>query len=204
LHSLSLKMADIINSETPKITNMQKLQRLGTGQNFITSKAKAVWFFRENGQYHAYDETIYGELSDRIENAFQRTQGIGLIREMAITCTINNVTATKLFEIDFDEMTSTMQGASKMKHITRGVWFFQRGDGSWYPYDMEVAALLENAVVTIKSAPPPKPTFKVNVDDARFVVAVGPELTQFRQYRTKGKPEGRAVQRGYKGIVLQN
>jgi len=89
------------------IKNMLMLQRRNTYTPYLTTKAKAHWFYREGGKYLPYDD----DMSHTMEEAFKEKGGIG-------TANYND------YEFNFDKLTSMKKGASKAKLILRGVWFF--------------------------------------------------------------------------------
>jgi len=184
-----------MEDEAPKsiseIKNMLLLQKRNTYTSYLTTKAKAHWFYREAGKYNSYSD----EISYDIEQAFLNQQGLGTV-------------CHNDYEFNFDKMTSTKKGASKPKYIMRGVWFFREEDGTWQPYEMDTAGDLESEVQKVEKGQMKLSDFKVKVTDTppRFVIPVGEGLDRFKQIReTKNaNPQGRAVLRGYNGSIYKN
>jgi len=172
------------------IKNMLMLQRRNTYTPYLSTKAKAHWFYREGGKYFPYDD----ETSMNIEQMFQEKKGIG-------------VAVKDLFEFHFDNMTSIKKGASKPKSILRAVWFFRDKEGTWFPYEMDTAGDLEAAVQNVETGKAKISDFKVKVSDnpPRFVIPVGESVENFKQIReTKNaNPKGRQVLRGYNGTIYK-
>eukprot|EP01124_Arcella_intermedia_P019591 TRINITY_DN26916_c0_g1_i1.p1 TRINITY_DN26916_c0_g1~~TRINITY_DN26916_c0_g1_i1.p1 ORF type:complete len:223 (+),score=49.43 TRINITY_DN26916_c0_g1_i1:86-670(+) len=177
-------------------TNMKRLHTLGTGDSFLTSDARPMWFYREGGLYHPYDPSLYSNLSTIIEDAFQSTEGMGIV-EQTVKCKINKKDVEKNFKFNFDDMTSIMEGASKPKVIMRGLWFFEKESGVLYPFPPETAARLENSFVLAKAT---KSSFRVPVDGHKYVLGIDTSngtYNNFKQFKIGGKSEGRRVFRGY-------
>jgi len=102
-------------------------------------------------------------------------------------------------KVDFTKMVEKSAVKKGVKRaLMRGVWFYQEDDGSWSPYDAYCSQLLEKEYQT--------GTFsKVNVSDKppRWVISFADgSYKQFRQTKG-GNPNGRAVQRGYKGNTFE-
>jgi len=155
---------------------------------FLTFKG-THWYYRENKKWVIYDKTE----SDAIEKAFTSCQGIGHVQ-------IEH--AGKHYNIHFDKMKSTLQGANKAKHITRGAWFYQDEDGEWQPFMSDVAAKLEfnfQKLQAMGGSDGHFPKVDVTKNPRRYVEAVpGSNLTQFRQIRESENANkgGRPVRRG--------
>jgi len=183
------KQQDTADNLTP--VPMVKLAQ-GRGVAFLGTKAKAHWYFRENQRWWPYED----EDSGNLEQLFKGNDGKGKVQ-------------FKDFSIDFDTLTSVKQGASKPKHITRGVWFFKDDvDGSWQPYMSDIASHLEEFYQLLEQTRGNDADFNLEVSNKppRFVKAVeGSNLTEFKQYRqTKNaNPEGRPVLRGYNGTLYK-
>jgi len=100
------------------------------------------------------------------------------------------------------------KGVSKAKHILRGLWFYRNKDGSWQPYEHDVAAELETAVQSVEKNEVKLSDFKIKVTDnpPRFVIPEGKTTDRFKQIREtkKANPNGRAVLRGYNGSIYKN
>jgi len=130
-----------------------------------------------------------------MEKAYQQTGGI-------------NSTTMGDFILDFDNLTSMKKGASKSKHILRGLWFYHNKDGSWQPYEHDIAGELETAVQSVEKNETKLADFKVKVTDnpPRYVIPIGVTTDKFKQIReTKNaNPSGREVLRGYNGSIYKN
>jgi len=101
--------------------------------------------------------------------------------------------------VDFNKMVEKSNAKKGAKRsLTRGVWFFQDDDGTWAPYDAYCSQILETEYQTGSFA-------KVNVSEKppRWVIAFADgSYKQFRQTKG-GNPNGRPVQRGYKGQTTE-
>jgi len=164
----------------------------GKGVAYLGTKAKAHWYFREHQKWWPYEDEDSGE----IESLFKAHEGKG-------SCLFKD------FTLNFDEMTSMKKGASKHKHITRGVWFYKDDEtNDWQPYMADIAAHLEEFYQVLEKSNGTDLDFVLEVSSKpqRYVKAVpGSNLTKFKQYRVSknANPEGRDVLRGYNGTLYK-
>jgi len=131
------------------------------------------------------------EDNDVLENHFIRWNGgVVSIREFKMDLTKNeeiNTVQKYLFQF-------------VTRPIVRGTWFWQDDDAKWYPYDTTTAAILEKAYQ--------RKEFNRNVDisegkKVRYVSQFPDgSFRQFRQSK-EARKEGRPVERGYKGQVIE-
>jgi hypothetical protein len=98
---------------------------------------------------------------------------------------------TKTF--DFNKM---LEVGKPTKKILRATWFWQTDENNWSPYDQESAQILEKSFKSGKFFSEIVVLSKKPMREVRLHVD-----GSFKQYRRgkKAKPDGRPVQRGYKG-----
>jgi hypothetical protein len=143
-------------------------------------KPKEIW--------HPYDQTT----NDILERNFQNYGGGSVyILNNSYKVDLSLKEETNLQKKGF------ITGPEK-RPIRRGTWYWCDDDNAFVPYSEEIAVHLEKAYKEGMFANSAK-VYLPGKKKVRFVIEESPD--NFRQFRTSSsaKPEGRPVQRGYKG-----
>jgi hypothetical protein len=142
-----------------------------------TSTPVPHWFYHENSLWHPYSDVVSSKLEETN-------------KDHSYILTIDDYT------FDLAKMTSFKKGASKMKHLRRGTWFYKEKN-NWTPYETIHSNILESKW---QKGEFKQPVCIVESRPQKFVEFKNGIFMQFKQNKPSANKE---VQRGWEGKVLE-